>query len=341
MSFCENIVGQTIQILQNYQYQVFEYQDNFDLCFEILARHNSPRSPNLLIKIVDNIDSIRNYYINELKIVSHLIQALPLLIASRNRHSLLENGSLYLRDGLVSLNFETFSNVIKNPQIPIAIAKQGGLFYNIDGDKLASLREDKQISRKNLAEKLGVSTKTIAQYEKNKMRASSERAKKIEKILGETIILPLDFYLFLKETLSSIKLNESLQRRITKKTEEFMKEINEIVADTGFKVYWTRSSPFDLFIYEESDENLSKIQYKLVGGTQMEEIETDKNSDLKRRFIPNISIHKVDGAIIFNEEIFNEKKARKYRVPYLFPKELRELEYPEKFHKKIRKRAQY
>ncbi|MCF2139362.1 MAG: helix-turn-helix domain-containing protein [Candidatus Lokiarchaeota archaeon] len=341
MSSCENIVGQTIQILQNYRYQVFEYQDNFDLCFEILARHHSPRSPNLLIKIVDNIDSIRNYYLNELKIVSHLIQALPLLIASRNRHSLLEDGSIYLRDGLVSLNFETFSNVIKNPQIPIAIAKQGGLFYNIDGEKLARLRENRQISRKNLAEKLGVSTKAISQYEKNRMRASSERAKKMEDILGESIILPLDFYLFIKDTLSSIKLNDSLQRRITKKTEEFMKEINEIVADTGFKVYWTRSSPFDLFIYEESDEDLTKIQYKLVGGTQMEEIESDKNSDLKRQFLPNISIHKVDGAIIFNDEIFNEKKARKYKVPYLFPKELRELEYPEKFHKKIRKRAQY
>lgn len=339
MSTCTEIVEQTVQILLNSNYQVIEYPEKMDLCFELIARHVSGEVPNLIIKIVENIDNIKNYYINELKIVSHLIHAFPIIIGLRNRRDFLADGTIYLRDNLISINLSTLTKVIQNPIIPLAIAKQGGFFYNIDGEKIVNLRNEKELTQKELADRMNLSSKAIGQYEKGRMRASSEHAQMLKKILGESVVLPLDIFDILKDSISSFKLKESLQRRITKKTEEFMKEINEIVADTGLKVYWTRRSPYDLFIYDEPEEENARIDYKLVGGTHTNPKEDKAVLKFKSSFFPQISVKMADGVIIVNDEIFDVNQIREYNIPYIFPKELRELEDPDKFHKKIRKRV--
>ncbi|MHA1775976.1 MAG: helix-turn-helix domain-containing protein [Promethearchaeota archaeon] len=339
MSFCEEIVVHTVQVLINSNYHVIEYPEKLDLCFELIARHISGKTPSLVIKIVENIDNIRSYYLNELKIVSHLIHALPLLIGVKNRRNNLIDGIIYLRDNLISVNLPTFTQVIQNPILPMAIAKKGGFFYNIDGDKIVRLRSDKQITQKELAEQMDLSSKAIGSYEKGRMRASHEHAEKLKNILGESVVLPLDFFDILQDTISSFKLKENLQRRITKKTQEFMKEINEIVSDTGLKVYWTRTSPYDLFIYDEPEEENTPIDYKLVGGTKIDPNEDKAILEFKSRFFPNISVLQADGVIIVNDELLDIDQIKEYRIPYIFPKELRELENPEQFHKKIKKRV--
>ncbi|TFH26132.1 MAG: hypothetical protein E4G98_07365 [Promethearchaeota archaeon] len=87
------------------------------------------------------------------------------------------------------------------------------------------------------------------------------------------------------------------------------------------------------------DDQESNIQYQFVGGTQFDKEKNDIQAKMKRDFLPEISRRKVDGAIIYNEEIYSEKSAKEYAVPYLFPKELRELEHPEEFKKILRKRT--
>ncbi|MHA1620368.1 MAG: helix-turn-helix domain-containing protein [Promethearchaeota archaeon] len=344
MSSCSDIVKEVLEealnLLIKSDYHVFENRSyGVDLCFEILARHHSTETPKLLIKVVENIDNLRSHIIAEMKIVSRILEALPMIVGLQNRHSSLENDTLYVRSGLIASNLYTFSRIVTQPTLSLAIAKQGGFFYDIDGEKLSSLREEQGMSRQDLASRLKISSKAISQYETKGMRASKENANMIESILHESVVIPLDFYTYLKDSLSVLKLNNNLQRRVTKKTQEFMKEINEIVSDTGHKVYWTKTAPFDLFIYEEIDDKESDIQYQFVGGTQFDKSKSDLRAKLKRDFLPEIAEHKIDGAIIYNEEFYDEKSAKKYAVPYLFPKELRELENPEKFKKILRKRT--
>ncbi|MHA1674365.1 MAG: helix-turn-helix domain-containing protein [Promethearchaeota archaeon] len=344
MSSCSDVVKEVLEevlnLLVGSDYHLFENRSyGVDLCFEILARHRSTHSPKLLIKVIDNIDNLKPHIIAELKIVSRILEALPMIVGNQNRHSQLENDTLYVRSGLIASNLYSFSRIITQPTLPLAIAKQGGFFYDIDGGKLAALREEQGMSRQDFAEQLNVSSKAVSQYETKGMRASKDNANMIESILGQSVVIPLDFYTYLKDSLSVLKLNNSLQRRITKKTQEFMKEINEIVSDTGHKVYWTKTAPFDLFIYEEVDDEESDIQYQFVGGTQFDKSKSDLQAKLKRDFLPEISGHRVDGAIIYNEEFYTVKSAKQYAVPYLFPKELSNLDDPEKFKKIIRKRT--
>ncbi len=342
MSAHQEIYQSSMTYLKDAGYDVFVnmYAD-MEMCFEIIARHksNSEYAPNLLVKIIDNIDSIKPQIVNEIKLVSRLMAAIPLLIAVQNRHSPLENDSIYVRKDLIAINLHTFHTIIQTPQIPLALAfaKKGGLFYNIDGEKLSDLRKQSGLSRKKLAEKIELTPKAISQYELKNMRTSKGHANKLELLFGESVIEPLDFFKFLRNSMKSFKLDSSLQKRISAKTREFMGEINEIVEDAGYQVFWPRTSPFDLFVYQEDGDSKEISDYTFVGGTQCEKIYAKSRNEAQKDFIRNVPIEK-SSAVVYDEEIYDEKIVKQSALPYILPKEFKELEHPEQFKKLIRKR---
>ena len=154
------------QSLSNSKYKVYEETTpETDMSFDMIARYKSSSeyTPALLIKILLNIDSIRPHIFNEMKLISHLISGIPLLIGQENRHSPLRENSIYIRKDILTVNVKTFKKIIEHPHSPLAlsIAKRGGFFHEVDSEKLLKLREKKGLSRNALAEKVGVSSKSI------------------------------------------------------------------------------------------------------------------------------------------------------------------------------------
>ena len=272
----QSLSSHVLRILKEANYGVFDnlYSD-LEMCFEILAQNQDATDdifPNLLIKIVENIDTIKKHVFNELKLLSRLTKSIPLIVGIKNRHSLLEDDGIYLRQDIITVNLHTFSTIVRSPKIPLALAfaKQGGLFYNVDSTRLAQLRQNQGISRKVLADRLEITSKAISQYERKGMRTSKDHAEKLETILGESIIEPLDMSKLLKNSLKPFQLDPELQKKIAKKSREFAKSIDEIVEDTGFQTFWTRTSPFDLLIYRENEGDKDGFEYTFVGGAQCE-----------------------------------------------------------------------
>jgi predicted transcriptional regulator len=261
--------------------------------------------------------------------------AIPIIIGIDNRRSKLSDDSLFIRDDLISLNISTFKKVVNSPQLPLAIAKQGGLFIDIDGDKLARLRTEKGITRKDLADTLNITPKAVSHYEMKGMRPSVDHAQKMGEILGDSIVIPLDFFDHGKKIITSYRFDSELQKRILANRREFVKMINEIVEGTGYKVFWSKASPFDILIYKDSEDSKEILDYTLVGGTTLG---TDINTRLHQiqgeflREVPQ------DSAFIYDEEKLNVKDIKKESVPYIAPKELKTLENPKEFKKLINKR---
>ncbi|MHA1718358.1 MAG: helix-turn-helix domain-containing protein [Promethearchaeota archaeon] len=328
---------EAFQVLKQADYSVYEnVSSNLEMCFELFAHHYSPYLPSLLIKIVENIDIIKPYFIHELKFLSRFLTALPLIIGIENRHDFLQDNCLFLRKGLISININTFSQIILNNQLPLAVAKKGGFFVDIDGEKLIQLRKRKNYTRNDLAEKLNVSAKSIMQYENNEMRTSREHAQRLEEILGESIQVPLNIFAYMKKSFGDLSINPNLQKKTSAKTRELMKTINEIVTDRGYQTYWTRTSPFDLFIYRESDDSSKIEDYTLIGGTMSDKKYQKPTHETKINFLKNTK--NAPGIMIYDDESIDEKQVKQEKVPYIVIKELKELENPKEFKKLIKKR---
>ena len=271
MSSSAEIKQSAIKILSQNQYQVYSAaHPDIEMCFELIAEHITRIYPNLVIKIIPNIDNIKPQFFSELKILASIMAAVPMLLGVENRRSNLDDNVIYSRENLIAINIRTFSNVMQNPQLPMAIAKQGGFFIDVDGEKLQQLRENANISRQALAEKLHLTPKAVSQYEKNEMRASLEHSKLIEEILGDSILAPQDFFKFLSQSISNIELDGKFQRKATAKQRDFMEEITEYVLDAGQKIFWTKNAPFDMFIYQDNEDTHEVVNFTLVGGTYTE-----------------------------------------------------------------------
>ena len=118
-----------------------------------------------------------------------MLNSKPLLIGLKNRYQNLEENTVYIRDELPFISLETLENVLKAGIYPHILARRGGKILFLDGNLMKTLREQQNISRKEISEKLGVTKRTICSYENESMRPSQKIAEKILKILEDKSIL--------------------------------------------------------------------------------------------------------------------------------------------------------
>ena len=105
-------------------------------CFDLVARKGIQI---LLIKILEDANSINEEFAQEMKKVSNYFSASPLIISEKARN-LLKDNIVYTRFGIYTLNFFTFKNCIEN-KMPFVKSTNAGLTANLIGNKLREIRE--------------------------------------------------------------------------------------------------------------------------------------------------------------------------------------------------------
>ena len=100
-------------------------------CFDLLARK---QEKILLIKVLEDANSISRQYVDEMNTISAYINAIPIMIAEKAGRNL-EDNIVYTRFNMYSLNLLTFINSIKN-KFPFIKRTQAGLTASISGKKL-------------------------------------------------------------------------------------------------------------------------------------------------------------------------------------------------------------
>lgn len=245
-------VGPIGKILETAGFNVFMNFKFRNFCFDIIAR----RGNNLLIlKVIQNIDRLKPAQTEELKFLTHILQATPIIIAERNRRDPLEDDTIYKRDDIVAINFKTFQNIILYQQNPHIIAKRGGFIVRIDGPKLRRLREDANVSRSTIAAELGVSKKAIVNYEQDRMNISLESVQVLKKRFQVDFTMPIEI----------LRIHPKVELPFRQGESSFEKEIDQELIKIGLQTFWTKRAPFDLFLNQivqktgTDKENLQNI----------------------------------------------------------------------------------
>lgn len=203
-------------------------------CFDLVARKNNCL---LFVKVLYNVDSLQQGHAKELKILSLIFSASPLVIGEKSGHIILEDEVVYERYGIPVINVNSLINALIEGRFPIILAKRGGFFVKIDNKALRSERIRKNLSLGVLAEMIGVSRKTIYEYERGSMDATVETAHKLENLLNVKLTQPVNIFSWKVE---DVTLQE------TKDTENELKEIVcELLSELGFGVIPTFRAPFD------------------------------------------------------------------------------------------------
>jgi|TARA_B100001971_G_C18180906_1_gene532730 putative transcriptional regulator len=150
-------------------------------CFDVLARKEDRI---LLIKILEDANSISEAFTKEMKRLSAYINASPVIIAEKAGDKL-QNNVVYSRFDIYTLNLSTFKNCVEN-KMPFVRRDHAGLTATIRGDKLKERIEGGEISLGSLSKRLGVSKKMIQKYESG-AKITINKAFKLYDLMGHSV----------------------------------------------------------------------------------------------------------------------------------------------------------
>ncbi|MCI0498032.1 MAG: transcriptional regulator [Thermoplasmata archaeon] len=212
-----------------------EMQAHF-LAFDLMARRDSTL---LIVKVLANVDSLRPFVARDLGVLAEFLDGQALLIARRSGKGILFDGVVYTRHTIPLITTATLHSMFVEGVPPIIFSSPGGLFVKVDPGMIRELRARKGISLGRLATMVGVSRKTISQYEEG-MCPSVEVAGRLEEALGEPIVLAIDPLSYCPPSTGDIALSGiDLKGR----AEEAM----DLLSSLGYEVVPLARCPFNAF----------------------------------------------------------------------------------------------
>ncbi len=294
-------------------------------CYDLLVKK---KQTNLvfLVKVFTNIDNLNESIINNIKALSFLLKSKPLLIGIKNRYQKLDDNTIYIREELPFITFNTIKNILNKNVYPHILAKRGGGVTFLDGDLMKTLREQKNISRKEMSDKLEVTKRTICAYENEKMRPSEKIAKKILNLLeNESLFKKINVFKW------NIKIDINQKEFFEgHDLNSFEYHLKDIIEDIGLSSYWYQKGqvPFKLTLFSSIDDLGESDFYPLISGV------SDDNSrisefDLKCFLMFTKFFHKKALFIVNNIKI--PEILKKNNIPLIKIKSLEKIDNEKEF----------
>lgn len=219
--------------------------------FDIVARRDSRV---LLVKVLEDANSISDEYASSMKNLSSYIGASPIIIAEKAGR-LLEDGVVYVRFGVHTFSYNTLGSCLES-RFPIIISTKAGFAASVLGEKLRQQREERGYSLGSLSRKVGVSKRMIAKYESNTADVSLRSAILLNKLFGSEIFNKVDVFGVAKETIGG-------------KPSAIAKKYDEL----GFRAADTKKAPFDVVARLEKELILTEVSRKKLANPHLESMQ--------------------------------------------------------------------
>ena len=206
-------------------------------CFDVLARRSDQI---LLIKILEDANSVSRQYTEDMKALAVYIGASPLIITEK-AGAKLEDNVVYSRFGIFTLNEDTFFNCINN-KMPFIKSGKAGLTASLSGKKFKEKREHVGYSLNALSKKLGVTSRMVMRYENENSEVTINKAMKIYDVLGHHVFNEINIFM------QNGQLTSRLETEVSRK-----------YVDLGFEATETKKTPFDIIARKDDEIILTEV----------------------------------------------------------------------------------
>lgn len=209
--------------------------------FDILARKEGVI---LLLKVLEDANSISREYSEEMISIASCINASPVIVADKAGGKLQDN-VVYVRFGMWTISPNTFFSGI-NSKMPFVRSNQAGLTASLDSAKLREKREELGHSINSMSKMVGVSGRTIFNYESRDSEVTVNTALKIHRIFGDNVFDEINIF----------ETKASMPNKCT--TDIANKYVN-----LGFEATDTKKTPFSVIAKKGREIILTEVGDKV------------------------------------------------------------------------------
>ena len=182
------LLHETRDLLVRAGFCVSEPMDPWTAVFDLVARRDDQL---VIVKVYTNVDRLQGDGALELRALAATLKGAPLVVGLHTSRSALEPGVLYLRHSVPIMTIETLTDHLMDGVPPFIYAGPGGKYVDMDGDMLARMRNERNLSLSELADAAGVSRRSVQMYEQG-MAAQVDTAMRLEEFLGIPLVRALD-----------------------------------------------------------------------------------------------------------------------------------------------------
>ncbi|MGC9149030.1 MAG: helix-turn-helix domain-containing protein [Sulfolobales archaeon] len=207
-----------------------------------------------LIKISGDSLDIRDEEYHDLLASGALLGLSSLVVSERIEGEKVEPGIIFEKKGVSVVDTETFLGYVGGEKIFI-YQWRGSFYVKIDGERLRREREKKGMSIGEVAERIGVSRKTIYEYERGLMDPDIDHAEKLIEILGEEIIGEIDLF---TERLYNID-KEKLLKKLMMISSREDKIVKRIIERGASAIKTRRTAPDIIGVFRNNLFTITKI----------------------------------------------------------------------------------
>jgi putative transcriptional regulator len=168
------------------------YESN--VCFDLIARK---QSLILVLKILINIDALRNEHAQDLHKIATAFGAHAIVIGEKSKVYELQPRVLYDRYELPVLSIRGLE-LLLDYKMPLERSFKGKSVVELDFEKLKEQRQAARLTQKALSQKAHISLESLYRYEQGSP-AQLEAAQKLEEILGTNLIQGINVFETAKE----------------------------------------------------------------------------------------------------------------------------------------------
>ena len=204
----EEMLCKVVSILKQKKFSIETFFSS-NTCFDIIAKN---QEITLILKIYENIDSIRKEQGEELKKLAQAINATGIIIGKKTKVFELKDNTIYSRYNIQTITTKTFEQIL-NKQIPEIKYFKGRETVDIDFNEFNKKRKELHISFEELANKIGLATSTLQRFEQNPS-TTLETAKKLEKELNQELVKKIDL---LEHEEKTIDFDDAPQEKLLEK----------------------------------------------------------------------------------------------------------------------------
>ena len=252
---------EVIQLFEQLHYELSTPLLGCGGCFDLVAKKNALL---LLVKVLENIDSLREEQAFELRKLAQMLSGLPLVIGHRIRNNAdIEDGVVYSRYEIPAISMLTLRNLLVHHLPPLIFAHRGGFKVKFDGELLREKRLERNLSMSDLAQGVGVSKRTIYEYERGNIDVSLETALLIEEFLDEPLTIAINLF----EEMQKIGSLSQPQSHSNIPKSDLEREVKKQFDSIGLKdQLWTKKMPFRVLAKPlPTNEELSKSMTTITG----------------------------------------------------------------------------
>ncbi|OLS26967.1 MAG: hypothetical protein HeimC3_06260 [Candidatus Heimdallarchaeota archaeon LC_3] len=271
----QELISQTEECFEEANYKISKIQNSS--CIDIIAEQaNDTRIKDYIVdnktnirvflKILGNLNTFKDKQSKDIRLLSYIGGGVPLLIASRYaKNKQLENGIVYNRYTISSINFKTLALLLKNNINPTQIAIRGKNepLVSINGLELENfVKSLENFTQQEICQKLNISRQSLTAYQKETIKPTITKYKEIVTFLGNNLLersfqeidkrLRKPLALFVTNN-NDLDIDHKTFNDLNSITNNDLKiKINTHLEKLKFNKFWFQSLPWDgLITYQD------------------------------------------------------------------------------------------